>query len=424
MKSRSAVAAIALAVILSLWAASCAPSGNAAVLWTDLPEFAVYAELFNASQNTYVIETRYFESTAERLTSGEAWPDLAAASWLKSASTRRLFQPLDSLFAKEGKEDDEGIDRASFYPRLLALGAIGRKQYLLPVSFNIPAIVFQREYGLSLSNPFTIELDEIKDRGKAYNQESYGVYTRMGFSPSWDDAFLYTAASLFNASFREAAPGPLAWDEEALEEAMTFLRRWTEEANAGAQAEDDFTFKYLYDPPSKLALSGRILFTYMESDSYFTLAEERRSGLDFRWIAGEERIPLSERTVYLGMCKNTRNAVAAMAFIRWFFRLDTQRALLEYAGRYRMSETSFGVAGGFSAMRTVTEQAFPRFYGDLLGRMPPEAFLTPANILPRNWTVLKEKVILPYLRDRSRLPVSPDSVSLDRRLYEWTRLNR
>jgi len=50
-------------------------------------------------------------------------------------------------------------------------------------------------------------------------------------------------------------------------------------------------------------------------------------------------------------------------------------------------------------MKTVTEQVFPQFYPDLLGRMPPESYLSPPNILPRNWIAMKQRVILPYLRD-------------------------
>jgi ABC-type glycerol-3-phosphate transport system substrate-binding protein len=389
------------------------------ILWTDRPEFAFYAEQFNAGQDRYKVETRYFESPAQKLTEGGEYPDIAAAGWLKSASTRALFMPMDSLF-----NDKDGISKSAFYPRLLSLGNIDGRQYLLPVSFNIPAFVFARDYSQSLSNPFTIDMEEIMEKGKAYNVENKGIYTRMGFSPSWNgnDEFLFITATLFNTAFREAAP--VAWDPIALEKAMTWVQSWIAEANTSIQAEDDFAFKYLYEPPEKLVSSGRILFAYMDSSNFFTLAQERRETLGFRWIAEKEVIPLDERNIYYGIHKKAKAKKAALAFTQWFFQADTQRLLLESGKTKRLNETSFGIGGGFSAMRTVTEQIFPLFYPGLLGHMPPESFLSPPNILPRNWMVIKERVILPYLRERIRASKLEEIRPLEKRISDWYRLNR
>jgi hypothetical protein len=350
-----------------------------------------------------------------------------AGSWLKSSSTRNFFRPLDTFFKKEL------VSRGSFYPPLLALGNIDSKQYLLPVSFNIPALIFAREQGKSLSSPFTLTLEEIKELGKKYNTKNNGIYSRIGFSPTWDDNFLFVSSILFGASFKEDSP--LGWDNAALERAMSFIQSWIKETNTGIQEEDDFTFKYFYDPPSKLIQSGRILFFYMGSSDFFILPQERRDSLDFRWIAGKDTIPLSEDMVFYGISRNSKAGKAANAFTQWFFKEETQRMLLEAGKNNRLNETRFGIANGFSALRTVTEQIFPQFYPSLLGRMPPETFLSPPNILPQNWTIMKERVILPYLHDRVRAPESPTSAgkipaergdirSLDHRITDWIRLNR
>jgi len=389
---------------------------TAAVLWTDRPEFVFYGEQFNASQSKYKVEVHYYESPAQKLTESENFPDIAVASWLKSASTRQLFRPLDDLFPRDSGE------WSYFYPRLLALGKIDGKQYLLPVSFNIHAMVFASGQSQIMSNPFTINMEEIKELGKAYNTVTNGVYTRMGFTPSWNDEFLFLAATLFNVGFRESAP--IAWDPAALERSIVWIQRWITEANTSLQAEDDFIFKYCYDPPARLVSGGRILFAFMDSSELFILPEERRVNLDFRWIAENQSITLDEGAVYYGIHKNTRAKNAALAFTRWFFRTDTQRLLLETSSSKRFLETSFGIGGGFSAMRTVTEQIFPLFYPSLLGRMPPESFLTPHAILPRNWMTIKERVILPYLRDRIRHNSADEIRSLERRITDWNRLSR
>jgi hypothetical protein len=242
----------------------------------------------------------------------------------------------------------------------------------------------------------------------------------MGFSPTWGNHFLFLTATLFGASFSEAAP--LAWDEAAVDEAMQFVQDWTKEANTSMQFVDDFAFRYLYFPPANLVLSGRILFTSMDSGSYFTLGEGRRGGLAFRWLAEKDTIPVSEKNVYLGLARKGQGTKAAKAFLEWFFDADTQRFLLEKSRQYRMAETSFGIGGGFSAMRTVTEQVFPQFYPDLLGHVPPEDFLSPPNILPSNWLAMKEQVVLPYLQDRAR--GNGIANPLERRLADWSRINQ
>jgi len=391
-------------------------NSNTLMLWTDRPEFAIYAQYFNAAQDRYRVEVRFFDSPAQRLIGTEDPPDIVIASWLNSASVRPYFRRLDNLFRRDG------LDSSAFYPRLLALGNFDGRQLLLPVSYNIPAIVFARNFTHNPSNSFTIDMKELKERGKAFNTVVNGVYTTMGFSPSSNDDFLFTATTLFGTSFREASP--LAWDHRALELSISWIQDWIAEANTNIQAEEDFAYRYFFDPPDRLVNSGRILFTYMDSARFFTLPEERRANLDFRWLAAGETIPLDELSVFFGIHRRTRALRAANAFAQWFFTVETQRLLLDESKRKRISDTSFGIAGGFSAMQTVTERVFPLFYPDLLGRMPPESFLSPPNVLPQNWMAIKERVIVPYLRDRIRHSTRDETRSLERRMSEWNRINR
>jgi len=413
----SRMAPVSLLVITLLGMASCDIGGfSRAMLWTDRPEFAFYTEFFNTSQERYKVEVRFFDSSTQKLAEPGEHPDIVAASWLKNSSTRTLFKPLDSIFSKDG------LEQSAFYSRLLALGRIEKDLYLLPVSFNIPAIIFTPDSSRVSSNPFTIEMAEMKDHGEAYNRMSGGVYTRMGFSPSFSDEFLFLTAVLYGASFREASP--IAWDPQALGQSIAWIQQWIYEANTSIQMEEDFAFKYLHNPPDRLVNSGRTLYMYMDSSDYFTLPEERRRNLDFRWFAAKETIPLDECIVYYGIHKKAKSKNAAKAFTKWFFKPETQKLLMEASKSKKLSETSFGIAGGFSAMRTVTEQIFPQFYPDLLGHIPPENYLYPPNNLPRNWIDIKERVLVPYLRERIRLHVSEDVRSLERRITDWYRLNR
>jgi ABC-type glycerol-3-phosphate transport system substrate-binding protein len=385
-------------------------------LWTDRPEFALYAELYNASQSQYKVETHYYELTAKKLTSTVEQPDIVVGRWLKSASTRFLFKPVDWLLT------DKSLNKDAFYPKLLELGVIENEQYLLPISFNVPALVFARNNSSLLSNHFTIGLEEAKQLGKSYNTMKKGAYSRIGFSPDWDDNFLFLSAILLNTNFREGEP--LTWDEPTLKKALDYDKAWIAEANVSTHAVDDFVFKYFYDPPVKRILQGLILFTYMDSAEIFTLDYDQQSNLDFRWLAEEDRIPLIEGTVYFGLYHKGNAGKGAESFTKWFFQPETQRLLLENYNKRQLNTVLFGIAGGFSAMRNVTEEIFPRFYPSLLGHMPPAVFLTPNNILPQNWLTIKERVILPYMHEYIHTKDDREIRPLERRVTDWYRINK
>jgi len=405
---------ITLCVFITLLS-SCG-DGKTAQIWTDQPEFALYGEYFNSAQNQYKVSVRYMENPTAEIAKSASRADIIVGSWLKNASTGTQFKSLDGLFGAKK------LSRSIFYPRLLSVGRIDRHQFLLPVSFNVQALIFTKETEKTLSNPFTIGFDEIKTLSKPYNAMNRGAYTRMGFSPLWSDDFLLMTALLFDTSFREASP--LAWNGDALNRSMDFIYNWTREINTENQAAEDFTFKYFIEPPEMLVRSGRILFSHMESNVLFILSEDRKTNLDFRWLIDQNRIPLTEGSVYLGIPKKGKSTKAAKAFINWFFNVENQHMLMEYTKANRINETVFGICGGFSAIGPVTEQIFPRFYPDLLGRMPPSEFLMPYSDLPGNWTVYKERVILPYLNDRARSKRAEDVYPLEKRLADWIRTNR
>ncbi|MDR2543222.1 MAG: hypothetical protein LBC80_07225 [Treponema sp.] len=386
-----------------------------AVIWTDRSEFALYGDFFNSLQNQYKVSVRYVEFPLSQLGKSDI-PDIIVASYLKSSTMDTTFRSLNNILGKNN------LSRDTFYPRLLTMGSINRTQYLLPVSFNIPALVFSKDREIGFSNQFTIDFEEIKKLSQPFNRMTRGAYTRLGFSPLWNDNFLLTTAILSRASFRENSP--LAWDANALERSMVFINNWTNGINTSAQADDDFAYKYFIEPLERLIQSGRILFSYMESSNLFILNEDIKRHLDFRWIMERDMIPVTEDSVYLGIPKGAKSQKAARAFIQWFFQVENQRLILEYSQSYRINESIFGICGGFAALSPVTEQIYPIFYPELLGRMPPSENFTIHNILPGNWVAIKERVVLPYLHDRARVESAIQTNSLERRLSDWMRLNR
>jgi hypothetical protein len=225
---------------------------------------------------------------------------------------------------------------------------------------------------------------------------------------------------MMNARFTEASP--LAWDEASLDECVRFLRAWVDGVNSGIAAEDDFAYKYLYDPNEKLALGGRILFFFTQSDTLFTTLDESMINLDFRWLSRDGSIPVYSEMPFFGIYRKSRAKKAAAAFAAWFFTGETQRLLLEAQKRYRIGAV-FGISGGLSTLKEVTESVYPRFFPGFLGHLPPEHDMILPGVLPLDWHVLKERVLMPFLRKKIRAaPEQASKLSLEQAVSEWARL--
>lgn len=397
---------------------SCSKQGNTVVIWTDQGEFASYAELFNASQDRFKAIVQYQKSPASAFppVKGEQ-VDILIGPWLKNEKVRKNFLSLDYLF------DDIKLSAKDFYPQLLQLGNIQEKQYLLPVSFNLPLVIFSSDNQQYITDNFMLSIDELREAGSRFNvQTKNGAYTAMGFSPRWFGDFMYVVSRLFGTAYAENET-LFSYNSASLAKTVRYLRDWSREVNTSTAVEDDFQFKYLYNPSYKLVTEGRCLFAYMKSDEFFTLPTDRLQNIDFRWIHNEKNIAVADKLVYMGIYKKTRNLDAAQAFLLWFLNEKTQKQLLERSAKMNLSTKTFGIAGGFSSLRTVTERTFPVHYGILYGHLPPAEYLSTPNILPAKWEDIKARVIVPYLEEAVTENENAADRTLDRRIQEWIKQN-
>jgi len=383
-----------------------------AELRTDVPQMALYAAAFNTSQSRYRINVQYYERVAESLDTREAKPALLIGRYLKNAQARSNFQSLDHLFS------ELLINQSSFYPGLLELGNAEGRQILLPVAFNLPLIVFDRKYEQSMLDGFVMDISELEKKGAELNISGKSSFTNMGFGPRWSPEFLYSAMELFGAGFKEGSP--LKWSRTGLETGLAHVRAWSERSNGSAVKEDEFQFKYLYLPEYKSVEEGRIGYASMNSADFFIVSEERRSTLSFRLLSKDGAVPIDEEIIYAGITRKGSGKQAAEAFLKWFYSEDTQRSILDEAKRYRSMETSFGIAGGFSAIRSVNEKLFPLYYPSLLGKMPPAHYLKAPNVLPAMWPEIKRTIVLPFLLEATgpNPPSDPNGI-LESRLQAW-----
>ena len=404
--------------VCSLLSACKNAEDSIAVIWTDRIEFISYCEAFNSAQSRYRITVSYKENPADALMDASEQPDIVIGPWLRGDATRVKFSKLGGLLSQKKINPD------IFYPLLFELGNSNGSQYLLPVSFNLPTIIFSASQKNIVKTNFTLSLEEMRELAAAYNKKNGSEYTKMGFSPRWDTDFLYVTAQGLDVSFEETQ-NLFSWNDKMLQELITDTRRWSQEVNTSAAAEDEFKFKYLYDPPYTLITNGRCLFWYLPSDVLFSLNNERLKSLDYRWMNYNGKTPIQDEIIYAGICKKAKNTAAAQAFLLWFFNEESQKELLARSQTDNMIAPSFGLAGGFSSLKNVTENIFPVYYPLLLKHLPQTDDFSAPHILPHNWLQLKREIIFPYLRDQTRMLSADEKLlSLNRRISDWYKKTR
>jgi len=377
-------------------------------LITDRPEMAAYVERFNARQTDVRVEILYDESPSQAAFAGRVAGDVVIAQWLASPSIMAKFDSLADV-VKPSR-----IDPAWFYPGLLAMGSRDNRPILLPLSFSLPAIVSYRPAVTADLPNLALPLDTMRAMGKAFNAAGKNGPTAIGFSPLWNSQFLFDAALLLGVRFRPGRNGQAAWDANALSRTVQLARSWIAEVNGGAAADKAFADRTLVQPAAKLLSAKKILFALMPFADYFSLPEEKRRNLEFRWLSDGKLIPVQDDVLFAGVLRSARNKGGARAFLEWFFSPQTQKSLLEVNQSRRIGV--FCIANGFSSFKSINEKDLPQKYPLLLGRIPPESLLVFPDTLPDGWPAVRDEVIGPWL---SQSAAGEGRQTLEMALSEW-----
>ena len=364
------------------------------VIWTSCREFAQYIELFNRQHKDNCAILVYKENPALSLppAKDENPPDIIVGSWLRTDTPQKNFKSLDYLFDTKRLASDE------FYPQLLDSGKRKDVHYLLPVSFNLPAVIFSTDNKDQIPDSYVLSLDQIRTTASAFNAKNKkDAYTKIGFTPLGNDEFLYLTAKMKGTDFREEKD-EISWDGAALINTVSMLRDWVYTENTSPQIEEDFTFKYLFMPYYRQVSSGRTLLAYTTSDSLFKILKEQDLSVDYRWIVENKSIYIEDSLTMMGIYKHANNQVGATEFISWFFQSENQRSILEPKENLHLETDLFGIAGGFSSLRDVTEHVLPIYYNQLLTNLPPSQMLTVSQMLPPRWESYRTLVVEPYVK--------------------------
>ena len=382
------------------------------VIWTSCAEFAQYTELFNNTHPGSNAVIVYKENPAQELppAKDELPPDIVIGSWLRTDKTQKQFKSLDYLF------DRQTISSSMFYDQLLEAGKVRKTQYLLPVSFNLPAVIFASANKDYIKENYTLTLDQIKATGLSYNEKNKkGSFSRIGFLPSANDDFLYLTTKLYGVDFREEK-GQIIWSDLRLRNAVSYDRDWINNTNGSAQEEQDFAYKYLFMPDYRQVTSGRTLLAYTTSDKMFGYMKSQELNIDYRWIIGDGFIPIEDSFLMTGIYAKAQNEQGATEFLTWFFDSENQKDILERKIEMDLNNEMFGIADGFSAMRDVTEHILPIYYNQLLTNLPPAHLLKVPQKLPARWDSYKSVVVEPYL---NAAITTDEKVSISEYEAEW-----
>ncbi|MBO4533531.1 MAG: hypothetical protein J5726_07540 [Treponema sp.] len=388
------------------------------VIWTSCAEFAQYTELFNSTHPGSNAVIVYKENPAQELppAKDELPPDIVIGSWLRTDKTNKQFKSLDYLF------DRQIISSSMFYEQLLEAGKVRKTQYLLPVSFNLPAIIFDSANSSYVTENYTLSLNQIKSIGLSYNEKNAkGAFTKIGFIPSVNEDFLYLTTKLYGVDFHQDKTA-VAWNDLRLRNAVNYVRDWINTNNGSAQEEQDFAYKYLSMPDYRAVTSGRTLLAYTTSSDMFNNIRSQELNIDYRWIIGDDFIPIEDSFSMMGIYKKARNEQGATEFLTWFFNSENQKAILERKIQMQLNNEMFGIADGFSSLRDVTEHVFPIYYNQLLTNLPPAHLLKVPQKLPVRWDSYKSVVVEPYLINAittdSKTPISEYEAEWRKKVFD------
>ena len=413
-------------------AAGCARTEAVVELWSDRAELAAYVDAFNAAEGPVKVQLTHAVQPGVRLLSGAAAPDLIFGPGLASPQLHGLLEPLDRLLGAELAAD-------GYFAELLAAGAVGGRQLSLPFSFNLPVVVFARA-AMPDIDQFLMSVEELRRladqfdaRARAPGEPQAGGSSagssaaerpplgRIGYSVLWDDRLIYLLAQTRGAGFAATEDGAVAIDRARLAATVGFVHDWLSGGPGGIAGHQRFADTYLHRPLHLLALEERILLFVSDIASYARLPEEKRELLDFRWLTVDGGIPILEDYRSFAVPSAADNPAGAGLFLRWISQPQIQAHLLEAANFAWLH--GFGHAGGFPALREISERILPRSHDFLIGRLPDASLLRVPAPPPVDWAAVRKELVAPWLRDAATsgaLP-PPGRLPLAQAVSRWRR---
>jgi hypothetical protein len=399
---------VVLLLIIPL--SGCDRVSQSALVWTDVPELVIAAQLFNKENDQFAVDVEYKANPASEMKKTNKPPSLVVAKYLLSRPLTRKFDSLNDLFSKYY------LDPNDMYPALLSAGKQGTEQLLMPLSFDCMVLVERKtenaSAGVAVLNP-----DVLQSSSQAFTVIKNDEMSAMGFSPRWDVEFaedwLFAGGSNFSLNpnwkstsvprANDANSWPILWDRGNLEKSVDALLSLS--SNVKKEQEDAFTFTYFNKPGYQLVLENRILYWPMKASEFFRLPYSAKTQLRYRFPAVDQKVLLTADTRYMGIPRGAKNKKAALAFARWLLIAGNQEKVWKEMESQQLLP-DYIPFGGLSSIMQVNETIFSKYFPEYAQNPLVSSSLPSVTALPDYWDSFSRDFLRHWLEN-----VLSDSVS-------------
>ena len=390
---------LSLSILLLLF--SCSRENPRLLIYSDLPEAVLLADLFNAGEYGYTALIINTDRTGVAEETPEA--DLVISRDIQAPSYMNNFLNLNAL------RGEEFI--TSVYPEVLLSCIYNTELKLIPLALDLPVVLEKKSFP-PRETKFA-DWEELSLTAENFNRFKDEALTHTGFSPLWSDEFLMAYLSSettdYDALFRTPS--------EEFQPASNQLREWIDQYNAGPESIQAFNEKYMYIPDYRLVSENRIAFSVRNLTDTILLPDQVRNNLSFRYFSPENRLQISS-LISAGIPKSTENREAAFVFLKWMMNKQTWS---DYYNDVIMNRDRIFAFSGISSSLMINQEVLVNIYPDMKNRIPyPGEFARLPSIVTQ-WEKVRNEVLLPFYK---RALISEISINGIREEYEkWGLLN-
>ena len=406
------VAAFLLMALLS----GCDRGPQSALVWTDVPELVVAAQLFNKENEEFAIDVEYKADVASEIKKTSQPPSLVIGKYLLSKPLMKKFDPMDDLFSKYY------LDPNDIYPALLDAGKQGTSHILIPISFDCMVLV-ERKSGTASAGIAVLDYDALQRASRAFTTIKNDKAEELGFSSRWNMEFAedWLLADGVGFSLNQnwkpnVAPKaedlnswPILWDKNNLERSISTLLSFN--SNVTEEQEEAFSFTYFNKPGYQLVLDNRVLYWPMKASEFFSLPYSAKARLRYRFPSVNQKILLTADTRYMGIPKGAKNKKAAMAFARWLLIAGNQEKIWKEMQSEHLLPDYIGPFGGLSSLIQINEAVFSKYFPEYSQNPILSSGLSAVPALPEYWDAFSKDFLRHWLE--GALSTVPTKSSVD-----------
>ncbi|MEM5947394.1 hypothetical protein WKV44_02445 [Spirochaetia bacterium 38H-sp] len=300
-----------------------------------------------------------------------------------------------SYFLPYPNKNNRIADGKRFYSGILKMPGNSDGIKFFPISFDLPIFVAKKDSFTDYSDGILIDIKSAKKMAAEKTMIKNNKLKDPVFFPVFSDDFIMDSLHLFKVNFVKANNNKIIWDNRELEAFTDFIADWYIASKTDYTIAKNYGDKYLRLPQEQCILQDRTGMMYMRLSDFFSIREESREKLDFKFLSGDSIVPATGRLVYAAVPVRSKKQDISELFLNWLFDQDTQKRIIEYTKEQGLP--FFGMAGGLSSITEISEAVFPIAYRELAGKIPESEHIMFSPPQEEDIKKFIEKKLLPWL---------------------------